>query len=202
MNTNTPLKEYSYLPPSKRIERKYTYEGRTYFIKTHQLEILRNIQSLPKKHLHYLVGQQSNKYQNLTLNELKKSIKSGIREYCRTQSIYFKNGDENKLIKYYCVFETTEDFFHSQHENKIVEESIEMGIHFHLFFTTPDNYSWISFPSLIHTIYLELTKLEHKKSCISKYDYKRVQKLDENFVLYHTKQMMFRPSKEMKMTNV
>ena len=72
----TKLKEYSYTP-KKRSERIFTYEGRTYFIKPHQLEILRIIQTLPQNKLHYLVGQQSNKYPNLTLKELKKSIKSG-----------------------------------------------------------------------------------------------------------------------------
>lgn len=194
-----PHQEYTYIS-NRRIEKTYTYEGRTYFIKPHQLDILRNIQSLPQKNLHYLVGQQSNKHPNLTLKELKNSIKKGIREYCKSQSIYYKYGDENKLIKYYCVFETTEDFFHSQHENKIVDEKIEMGIHFHLFISSHDNI--VSYPSLIHTIYLEFTKLEHKRRCISKYDYKRIEKLDENFILYHTKQLMFRPSKEMLITNI
>lgn len=192
--------EYSYIP-KKRIERTYTDEGRTYSINPNQLEILRKIQSLPKKHLHYLVGQQSNKYQNLTLKELKLFIRMGIKRYCKNQSIYFKNGDEDKMIKYFCVFETTCDFFHSQHENKLVDENIEMGIHFHLFFTCPDFYPFISFPSLIHYIFVELTKQEHKQCCISKYDYKRITDLDENFVLYHTKQFMFRPSKEMIMYN-
>lgn len=194
----TQPKEYSYIP-NKKIERTYTYEGRTYFINPNQLKILRKIQSLPQRNLHYLVGQQSNKKRNLTLNELKLFIRMGIERYCERQSIYYKNGDQDKLIKYFCVFETTGDFFHSQHENKIVDENIQMGIHFHLFFSSHDN--TISFPSLIHYIFVELTKLEHKEGSISKYDYKRIKNLDENFVLYHTKQFMYRPSKEMIMFN-
>lgn len=201
--TNTPgneTKNDSYIP-KRRNPRTYIYEQRTYEVKPHQLEILQNINSLPKKYLHYLVCQQSNKHRNLTLNELKHFIRKGIRNYCKNLSLTFNRGDENKYVKYYCVFETREDFFKSQHENKIVDEEFEMGIHFHLFLTSPDNYPWISFPSLIHSIYSELTHLQHNRRCISKFDYNRLKTMDENFILYHTKQLMFRSSKEMIMTN-
>lgn len=181
---------------------KYEYEGRTYTINPYQLKVLNKIKTLPKKHLHYLVGQQSNKNFNLTLKELKLLIKRGIKRYCRELNITFKPGDESKYIKYFCVFETTKDFFQSQHQNTIVKEDIEMGIHFHLFITSPDNYYWVSFPSLIHSIYSELTRLKHKRRCISKYDYYRIKSLDENFILYHTKQFMYNPSSEMTMRNI
>ena len=179
----------------------YQYKERTYTINPYQLRVLNEIKSLPKKHLHYLVGQQSNKYSNLTLKELKFFIKKGIKNYCREINYNYKKGDENKLIKYYCVFETKKDFFLSQHQNTIVSEDIEMGIHFHLFLTSSDGNPWVSFPSLIHSIFMELTHLPHKRKCISKYDYDKIKTLDENFILYHTKQIMFRPSSEMSMKN-
>lgn len=180
----------------------YQYEGRTYTININQLKILNTIKTLPKKHLHYLVGQQSNIHKNLSLKELKYFIKLGIKKYCKRLNIDFKNGDENKYVKYFCVYETTRDFFNSQHQNSIVREEIEMGIHFHLFITSSDTYSWVSFPSLFHSIYTELTRLRHKRKCISKFDYNKLNVLDENFILYHTKQFMYNPSSEMIMNNL
>ena len=179
----------------------FEYQNRTYKINPHQLKILNTIKSLPKKHLHYLVVQQSNNHSNLSLNEMKKSIRDGIRRYFQETLIPYQSTIINELVKFFCVFETTKDFFHSQHQNTIVTEDVEMGIHFHLFITCPDNCSWVSFPSIIHYIYLELTHLPHKKLCVSKFDYDKINNLDENFILYHTKQFMFRPSVEMIMRN-
>lgn len=180
----------------------YTYEQRTYSINPYQLKVLNQIKNLPRKHLHYLVGQQSNKHRNLSLKELKKLLKKGIRNYCKSLSIYFREGDENKYLQYFCVFETTKDFFHSQHQNTIVDEDFKMGIHFHLFITSPDNYPWISFSSLVYSIFTELNHLPQNRRCISKYDYNKINMLDENFVLYHTKQFMYNSSSEMIMTNL
>lgn len=179
-----------------------TYKQRTYSINPYQLKILNEVKSLPKKHLHYLVVQQSNTNYNLTLKEIRKLIRSGLKRYFQETLIPYQNGIENELVKFLCVFETTKDFFHSQHQNIIVNEDIEMGIHFHLFITSPDNYSWLSFPNLFHTIFNELTHLPHKNKCISKFDYTKLNELDENFILYHTKQFMYRPSIEMVMTNI
>jgi hypothetical protein len=177
------------------------YKLRTYEINSHQLKILKEIKSLPQKRLHYVVGQQSNVHKNLTLPEMKKLIRQGLRRYIQETSLHYQTGLENQLVRFFCVFEVKKDFFHSQHQNTLVDEGVDMGIHFHLFITCPDKYPWISFPSLLHSIFNELTSLKHKQLCLSKFDYKKIDKLDDNFILYHTKQFMFRPSVEMLMKN-
>ena len=178
------------------------YKLRTYEINSYQLKILDEVKSLPRKNLHYVTGQQSAKHINLNLPEMKKLIRRGVVRYIRETNLNYHRGMENQLVKLFCVFETKKDFFLSQHQNSIVDENVEMGIHFHLFLTSPDNYPWVSFPALIHSIFNELTSIRHKSLCISKYDYVRIKDLDDNFILYHTKQFMFRPSSEMVMKNL
>lgn len=177
------------------------YQLRTYEINPYQLKILNEIKSLPQKRLYYVVGQQSTEHPNLTLPEMKKLIRRGLRRYIQETSLHYEPGLESRLVKFFCVFEVKKDFFNSQHQNTLVDEDVEMGIHFHLFLSSPDNYSWISFPTLIHTIFNELTSIKHKRLCFSKYDYVRIDKLDDNFILYHTKQFMYRPSTEMIIKN-
>ena len=58
-----------------------TYKERTYYIKPHQLKILEEIKSLPRKRLHYVTGQQSDLHPNLTLREMKNLIRRGLRRY-------------------------------------------------------------------------------------------------------------------------
>ena len=178
------------------------YKLRTYHINPYQLKILNEIKSLPKKKLHYLVCQQSSTFPNLTLREMRKLIRRGLRRYIQETTLHYRPGLENELVKFYCVFETKKEFFQSQHKNSIVDEDVNMGLHFHLFLTSPNNYSWISFPTLVHTIFSELTSIKHKQRCVSKYDYVKIDELDDNFILYHTKQFMFSPSVEMVMKNV
>lgn len=180
---------------------KVQYKLRTYEINPYQIKILNEIKSLPQKRLHYLVVQQSSVQKNLTLRELKKLIRRGIKRYFENTEMYYQKGLEYRLVKFFCVFETKKDFFQSQHQNTIVDEVIDMGIHFHLFITSPDNYPWVSFPSLFHQILMELTSLNHKRFCISKFDYNRVEKINDDFILYHTKQFMYRDSVEMVMKN-
>lgn len=177
------------------------YLQRTYHIKPHQLEILNDIKSLPRKRLHYITVQQSDHHPNLTLPEMKKLIKRGLRRYFKETTLEYYRGLENELMKYYCVFETKKDFFLSQHQNNLIEQEIDMGLHFHLFITSLDNYNWVSFPNLIHTLFSELTSIKHKQRCLSEFGYKMIDKLDDNFILYHTKQFMYRTSEEMILKN-
>ena len=176
------------------------HKERTYYIKPHQLQILNEIKSLPSKNLHYITGQQSDHHTNLTLPEMKKLIRRGLRQYFQETSLHYYQGLENELVKFYCVFETKKDFFHSQHQNDIINPEIDMGIHFHLFISPVKE--WISIPTLIHTIFTELTSLKHKQRCLSEYGYMKIEELEDNFILYHTKQFMFRPSSEMVMKNI
>jgi hypothetical protein len=177
-----------------------TYKLRTYEINPYQLKILNVVKSLPRKNLHYVTGQQSDKHLNLTLPEMKKLIRRGIRRYFQETSLHYHQGLENELVKLFCVFETKKDFFHSQHTNEIFDLEVDMGLHFHLFISPIKD--WVSIPTLIHTIFTELTSLQHKQRCISEFGYMRIEDLQDNFILYHTKQFMFRPSVEMVMKNI
>ncbi len=182
----------------------YNYENTTYSLNPFQQEIHDKIKSLPQKRLHYLVGQQSSDPDrlNLTLKELKYLIRRGIMKYIRQTSLPYHKGQENELVKFYCVFETDLNFNRSQNSHHLMSSSFFMGLHFHLFFSSPDHYPWISFESLIHYIFMELTSIPKKKMCLSQYDYKRVKTLEDPFILYHTKQFYERPSKEMILTNL
>jgi hypothetical protein len=70
-----------------------------------------------------------------------------------------------------------------------------------MFISTPDDYPWVNFDSLTYQIFCELTSLKHKRSCISKYGYYKIDNLDDKFKSYHTKQFINNPSPEMIMKN-
>ena len=174
---------------------------RTFTIKPHQKEILLEVKKLPLERLHYLVVQQSLIHPNLTLNELKRLIKRGVKKY--TQDLFgynYKLSFEDEFIKYFCFFETSKDFFWSQHLNTLVDENIEMNIHFHLFISGNDGV--INIPQLIHYIIRELTSQKNKLMCLGKIDYTKLKTLQDDFILYHTKQMMYRPSRQMIIHNL
>jgi len=174
---------------------------RTFTLKPHQKTILNEVKKLPIQRLHYLVIQQSLKHPNLTLNELKKHIRRGIKQYVKELFGYeYKHGLEDEVIKYYCFFETSKNFFWSQHLNNIVDENVEMDIHFHLFLS--GNHGVVSFPQLIQYIIRELTYQKNKQRCLGKIDYMKLETLQDDFILYHTKQMMFRPYREFVIRNI
>ncbi len=107
---------------------------RTYELNEHQKNILKEVNQLPLTDLFYIVVQQSDTNANLTLKELKKYIKRSVKEYVKRSDLQtYWEGKENELIKYYCFFETTKEFFLSQHTNILVNEDFYCGFHFHLF---------------------------------------------------------------------
>jgi hypothetical protein len=165
-----------------------------------QIKMINDIKSLPKKNLHYITAQQSNQYSNLTLKELKKLIKRGVRRYIQELEPNYYPNKENELVKFYCVFETTKEF-NLNLKNESLDDIPFMGLHFHLFISCPDNYKWISFQNLIFQIFYELTSLKHKQSCISEYGHFKIEKLEERFLQYHTKQFNTNPSLEMILRN-
>lgn len=165
-----------------------------------QIKMINDIKSLPKKNLHYITAQQSNQYSNLTLKELKKLIKRGVRRYIQELEPNYYQNKENELVKFYCVFETTKEF-NLNLKNESLDDIPFMGLHFHLFISCPDNYKWISFQNLIFQIFYELTSLKHKQSCISEYGHFKIEKLEERFLQYHTKQFSINPSLEMILRN-
>lgn len=174
---------------------------RLYELKPHQIQILNEIKSLPQKNLHYYVIQQSLIEPNLTLNELKKFIKRSIRYFVKdfTGSNY-RPGIEDKLIKYYCFFETTQDFFKSQNSNQNLSDELYSGLHFHLFISSP--HSIIHLPNYTHYLFEQLTSQKNKRKSLTKFDYTKIEILDEDFINYHTKQMMYRFSSEMVIKNI
>jgi hypothetical protein len=182
--------------------RKRTDYMRLYELNDFQNNMKANIKSLPIKHLHYVTAQQSNKYSNLTLKELKKLIRKGIRQYIQQIEPSYSKGCENALVKFYCVFETKKSFSLSQHLNNLHFDDPKMGLHFHLFLSCPDSYNWISFDSLIFHIFDSLTSIPHKKSCLSEYGYFKIDELKDDFLNYHTKQFVKVPSSEMIYSNL
>ncbi len=178
----------------------YRYKDKVYHINPFQISVLKEIKSLPKKHLHYVVGQQSLTHSNINLRQMKSLIKRGIREYISQLNYPYKRNFNP--IKYYCVFETDKKFNDSQYTNEDVSEDFNLGLHFHLFITSDDNFSCISFPTLIHGIFHHLSSIKGRQQCISKYDYVRINQLNDPFILYHTKQFYQRPTHEMVMIDI
>jgi len=172
----------------------------TYQLKEHQKEILSDVRKLPINQLHYIVGQQSLKYKPLTLKELKKHINRGIKLYVQEwMGYHYIPGIEREIIKYYGFFETSKDFWWSQNTHNLNKESIDLRFHFHLFLSS--HKSLVCFNSVVNSVFTELTSQRNKRFSISKFDYNRVNKLDENFILYHTKQLMHGPSRELIIKN-
>lgn len=158
----------------------------TYHIKPFQLRIIKEIQTLKPNIFNYVIQQSPDK-PNLTLPQLKRSIYRSVRLFIKDiQGYNYKSGMENDLIQYYCFFETTKEFNLSQNDiNTLIDES-KMGLHFHLFISSSDP----EIPLSNYTYYLtqELTSFPLKKTSVSKIDYKTYPSLDEDFILYHTKQ--------------
>lgn len=170
-------------------------------ITPHQKQILADVKRLNPKRLYYLVVQQNRIYPNLSLNELKKHIKRGIKNYTRELLgiDYFVNA-ENKIIQYYCFFETSKDFYWSQQKNFIPSQVLFIDLHFHLFVSS--NYSSVHIPQLIQYIFRELTSQRIKNKAILKFDYKKINVLEDNFILYHTKQQEEQGTQSMMTKNL
>lgn len=158
---------------------------RTYEINDHQKKILYEVSRLPTENLYYIVVQQNIKGSNFTLNELKKHIRRSIKEY---------GAKENDLIKYIAIFETTHDFFMSQHTTAIVKTDFYSGFHFHLFISGVEH-------DYLKELTYWLNSQNNKQGCISKIDGVKKEQLDHDFILYHTKQMMFRYSPQLVLKN-
>jgi len=173
----------------------------TYQLKEHQKEILADVKNLPINQLHYLVVQQSLKYPPLTLNELKKHIRSGIKNYVKEWMGYqYRPGNENEIIEYYGFFETSKEFWWSQHTYNLNKSDFDSRFHFHLFLSSKK--PLVCFNSVVNSIFTELTSQKNKRLSVSKFNYNRVNKLDDDFILYHTKQLMHGPSSELVMKNI
>lgn len=129
----------------------YTYE-----IQPFQHRIIQEIQTLPPRIYNYVIQQSPNKL-NLTLPQLKRSIYRSVRRFIKDfQGYNYKIGQENELIKYYCFFETIKNFNQSQNNNNLLDETLNMGLHFHLFVSSKD--PRISLSNYTHYLFEELTR--------------------------------------------
>jgi hypothetical protein len=135
-----------------------------------------------------------------TLNELKKYIKKGIKDYCRDLLGYqYKDGVENELIKYVCIFETNEEFNKSQFKSLNIDTGLNYHIHFHLFISTDKNI--VTMNNLICTIINSLMSNKLKSDALYKIDYCKLSDFNDDFAYYHTKQFQKRNEISMILTN-
>jgi hypothetical protein len=200
----------------------YIYQNRTYIQNSFQQEVFQKIKSLTDKDLHYITLQQTSdpNKRNLNLKELKNFIRRGIRKYFAENHPSYYLNIENELVKYFCVFETNQNFNHNQNKSMLKYKKIFLGLHFHLFISSPDHLEWFSIQDLSNRIKWELRSLKHKRDCISKYELTTLETLSDtqteketneecslivnytsDFIRYHTKQFYKRPSIEMVLTN-
>ena len=155
---------------------------RTYELNEHQKVILKEVKSLSLNNLFYIVVQQSKTEKNLTLPELKKYIKRSVSEYVRRHApeTYYE-GKENMNVRYYCFFETVKEFSISQHWDIFAPQNLYCGFHFHLFISGVEE-------DFIMELAYQLNSMKNKKNCISKIDGRPLDRLDDDFILYHAKQ--------------
>ncbi len=174
----------------------YTYE-----VKPHQKELAQKINRLNKNNLYNLVIQQHHKRRNLTLKELKKYIKKGIKDYCKSLYGYqYKEGLENELIQYVCVFETNEGFNKTQFKSLNIDTKINFHFHFHLFISTEN--SIVSMNYLLFSIINSLMSNNLKADALLKIDYCKLNDFTDDFLFYHTKQFQEREEVELILTNI
>jgi hypothetical protein len=158
----------------------------TYKIEPFQQVILKEIQSLHPTIYNYVINQKNDR-QNLTLKQLKRSIYRSVRFFVKDYlGIKYKDGIENKVVKYYCFFETSKEFNKSQWDVNNIETEIPLGLHFHLFIST--SLPEITLNNYTHYLYQELTSFPNKKTSLRKFGYRTYYSLPQEFILYHTKQ--------------
>lgn len=168
---------------------------RTYELNEHQKQILKEVKTLSLTDLLYVVVQQSQKEKNLTLPELKKYIKRSVREYLKRQEPQqYYGGKENRQIKYYCFFETTKEFSISQQTDLFAPCELYCGFHFHLFISGVDE-------TFTNELAYQLTSMKNKRKCIAKINSSLLSRLDDDFILYHTKQFQYHYSPQLVLKN-
>lgn len=173
-----------------------------YEIKPHQKKIIQEVKRLDLSNLFYLVIQQDEKQSNFTLNELKRHIKRGIKEYAKSHLGYkYKESDENELLTYYTFFETSKNFNISQRKNMIVNEDESMNLHFHLFISAKRN-KMVCLHQVITDILFSFFSQKLKARALKKIDYVKLDKLEDDFILYHTKQQHDYIVPELILTNL
>jgi hypothetical protein len=174
---------------------KYIYE-----IKPFHKKVLHEVGQLNTGNLYYYVIEQNFDNPPLTLPELKKCIYRSIKKYVKELLGYkYKIGSEDTMIKYFCFFETSKEFCLSQTKQNIFDWDYYTGFHFHLFISS--SYNEVSFSHYTHFLYQELTSIPVKKTSLLKYDYGKLNVLENDFILYHTKQWKDRYENELILKN-
>jgi hypothetical protein len=172
----------------------------SYPIRPHQQRMIDDVKKLSPKRLFYVVIQQNRAEMNFTLPELKKHLQYSIKRYVKDFfSIEYRTRLEKELIQYVCFFETTKEFNQSLYQEK-VRDGIYEGFHFHLFISSRSGE--VHIPQLIHYLFWSLTSQVLKAKALNKFDYRRVDNLDDHFIQYHTKQHYHKEVTEMFMRNL
>lgn len=173
---------------------------REYKLKEHQIKLANIVHKLDTKNLYYLTSQANTIFPNHTVNELKKHILSAVRKYVISFMGYkYKYGAEKELIKYCLFIETTKEFNQAIYNYETDMTNIKPGLHFHLFITSTNQ--TIHIPQIIHSLFMDLTSQKLKAQSLRKYDYIKLDSLDNNFVNYHTKQHYHSINQEMLLFN-
>ena len=160
---------------------------KTHDLKPHQKELAKQISKLNKDNLYYLVSQPDERKMNHSINELKKHIKGGIRKYTKDFLLHhYRNGVESSLFQYVMFIEYPKDFYIAISKTDEDLFSMYKGVHFHLFISSTSKS--VNIPQLFYYLLKELSSQKLKESSIRKYDYFKIEKLDERFSEYHTKQ--------------
>lgn len=177
------------------MNKTYTYE-----LKPHQLNLINKLNLLNPKTLYYLTIQQHKHQRNFTLNEIKKHTRAGIRNEVKQHFGYeYREGIENDVVSYVGIIETSKDFFWSQNDLQNINKDTYMGLHLHLFISSPRSYY---IPSVIHSIVSSFFNQTLKAQSLKKIDYRKVEVFDDDFKHYHTKQGMLYDNSSMIFSNI
>ena len=174
---------------------KYTYQ-----LQPFHHRVLQEVKTLNPDNLFYYVIEQNYNKPPLTLPELKRCIYRSVKRYIKNLTgLQYRKDLENRFFKYYCFFETSKDFCLSQSSHSIFDWDYYTGFHFHLFISSSINE--VSFHNYTHYLYEELTSIPNKKTSLLKYDYEKLNELEDDFILYHTKQWKNRYETQLLLKN-
>lgn len=172
-----------------------------YRLKPHQKELANHLLNINQKNLYYLVSQPDERYNNHTINELKKHIYSAIKKYTKEYYIYdYRPGMENNLFEYFLFIEYPKQFYLGLQDENTDLTNLYMAPHFHLFISGKKGFVCIE--RVIHSIYEELTSQKLKRLSLKKYDYVKLNNIPIPFAEYHTKQHYQYVDKNRLLTNI
>jgi hypothetical protein len=175
---------------------------KTYHHTPEQKLLAEKIFELDLNNLYYIVSQPDIRFQNHTINEIKKHIKDALKNYTRELFCHqYFTGAENKLFKYIAFIEYPKDFYLALIDENADLTSQYKGVHFHLFISSTKP-SIVNMESVTCRILFQLTRQKLKERSIRKFSCQRIYDLSKEFAEYHTKQHYKYIDKERIMINL